>query len=108
MRSRADIVFGPSRVAVFVDGCFWHRCPNHGSLPRNNEAWWAEKLAANVGRDRRVDAQLLAAGWLSLRVWEHTHTGSAADAVEAAVRERRGLAVRQSPQPVPSAATEAR
>ena len=71
MRTRADIVFGPANVAVFVDGCFWHSCPEHGTVPTNNRDWWITKLTANVERDRRVDQDLKNSGWLSIRVWEH-------------------------------------
>jgi DNA mismatch endonuclease (patch repair protein) len=91
MRSRADVVFSRVRVAVFVDGCFWHRCPLHGTVPTNNREWWVEKLAANVDRDRRVDNQLAAAGWRSIRVWEHEDPVEAARQVAAivtAVRRR--------------------
>jgi len=87
-RRRADLVFRGPRVAVFVDGCFWHRCPAHGTLPRANRAWWEEKLTANVRRDRDTDAALNAAGWLGIRIWEHQDPVLAADRVEAAVRDR--------------------
>lgn len=71
VRVRPDIVFTRARVAVFVDGCFWHRCPVHGSEPRANREWWARKFEENVERDRVHDAVLKDAGWLVLRVWEH-------------------------------------
>src|SRR4051812_31427162 len=71
IRSRADVVFRPSRVAVYVNGCFWHACKEHGTLPTNNREWWRAKLAATVERDRRTDAVLRSAGWLVVRVWEH-------------------------------------
>ncbi len=86
MRSRADVVFGPKKVAVFVDGCFWHQCPEHASQPKNNAQWWADKLAANVERDRRVDRRLEENGWSVVRVWEHEDVLAAADRVEAAIR----------------------
>lgn len=89
MRSRADIVFGRSKVAVFVDGCFWHRCPLHGTIPKNNRAWWIEKLDKNVARDERVDAELRAAGWLPVRIWEHEDPVTAAAQVEELVEGRR-------------------
>ena len=88
-RFRADVVFGPARVAVFVDGCFWHSCPVHGNRPRNNAEWWAVKLDANVERDRSTDSLLTAEGWLPLRVWEHEDPAAAAARVGAAVRSRR-------------------
>lgn len=74
---RPDIVFVRVRVAVFVDGCFWHRCPEHGTTPRANTAYWGPKLERNVRRDRENDVALRAAGWTSIRVWEHA-SGDAA------------------------------
>ncbi len=65
------MVFTRKRIAVFLDGCFWHRCPLHGSEPRANGKWWKTKLGANVARDRRNDAALAAAGWQVLRFWAH-------------------------------------
>lgn len=85
-RRRADVVFRKARVAVFVDGCFWHSCPDHGSSPRANSGWWSEKLAANVARDRASDVELEGAGWKVIRVWEHESPTEAADRVERAVR----------------------
>lgn len=85
--SRADLVFGPAKVAVYVDGCFWHSCPEHGTMPRSNEAFWQEKLARNQERDAAVNEALAAAGWTVVRIWEHEEIGVAADRVEAAVRE---------------------
>ncbi|MFC9893051.1 very short patch repair endonuclease [Nocardia sp. NPDC127579] len=85
-RRRADVVFPRLRVAVYVDGCFWHRCPQHATDPKNNAEWWAAKLAANVTRDRATDAALRAAGWQVVRIWEHEDPGRAADRVQAAVR----------------------
>jgi len=90
LRRRADVVFGPARVAVFVDGCFWHGCPQHGTRPRSNEQWWHDKLERNRRRDRDTDDRLLAAGWQVLRVWEHEDPAAAAQRVQAAVRARRG------------------
>jgi DNA mismatch endonuclease (patch repair protein) len=84
--SRADLVFGPARVAVYVDGCFWHSCPEHGTMPRSNEAFWQEKLARNRERDATLNALLATAGWTVVRVWEHEAIAAAADRVEAAVR----------------------
>src|SRR4051812_24288137 len=63
MRSRADIVFPRARVAVYVDGCFWHGCPEHATWPKANATWWREKIEGNVRRDRRVDEQLVQACW---------------------------------------------
>ncbi len=70
-RCRADFVFVAQRACVFVDGCFWHRCPEHFALPKSNAPWWDEKIAANVERDLRQTEQLRAFGWTVLRVWEH-------------------------------------
>lgn len=72
MRRRTiDIAFTRRRVAVFVDGCFWHSCPEHATQPRSNADWWRQKLATNVARDRETDALLTAMGWSVVRVWEH-------------------------------------
>jgi DNA mismatch endonuclease (patch repair protein) len=68
---RPDVVLVRARLAVFVDGCFWHGCPIHYRPPKSNSVWWAEKLQANVERYRRADAALRALGWQSLHVWEH-------------------------------------
>lgn len=70
-RSRADIVFRARKLAVFVDGCFWHGCPIHGTWPRANAAWWKKKIRANIQRDRRTAALLRKSGWRVVRVWEH-------------------------------------
>ncbi len=70
-RRRADVVFTRAKVAVYVDGCFWHRCPLHATTPRSNQEWWTAKLDANVARDRATDEELSAAGWTVVRVWEH-------------------------------------
>ncbi len=88
--SRADLVFGPARVAVYVDGCFWHSCPEHGTMPRSNEAFWQDKLSRNRERDATVNDLLAAAGWTVVRVWEHEEIDAAADRVESAVRESLG------------------
>lgn len=90
LRREADIVFPRSRVAVFVDGCFWHGCGLHGTWPRSNAQWWREKIESNQQRDRDTDARLRDAGWLPLRVWEHELTQEAADRIEHALSERGG------------------
>ncbi|MGH4002301.1 MAG: very short patch repair endonuclease [Pseudonocardiaceae bacterium] len=71
LRTRADICFTKQKVAVFIDGCFWHGCPQHATSPKNNAAWWREKLDANIARDRRTDADLDDRGWQVIRIWEH-------------------------------------
>ena len=70
LRRKADLVFTRRRVAVFVDGCFWHRCPEHATLPAANRDWWEAKLARNVERDTETNRLLTEAGWTVLRVWE--------------------------------------
>jgi len=87
-RIRPDIVFTRARVAVFVDGCFWHRCPEHGSSPKSNADWWRRKLDTNVRRDRTTDEALAEASWTVLRIWEHEDIATAADRVETIVRSR--------------------
>lgn len=79
---RPDIAFTRARIAVFVDGCFWHRCPDHGTAPKNNGKWWAEKLDANVARDRRTDGELQKLGWTTIHVWEHEDPVMAAEAIQ--------------------------
>ncbi len=87
-RRRADLLFTRARLAVFVDGCFWHACPVHATHPASNPHWWRAKLEANVARDRDTDARLLAAGWSVLRFWEHADMEAAADLVAETWRER--------------------
>lgn len=70
-RGRIDIAFPTRKVAVFIDGCFWHSCPSHGSRPKSNASWWKKKLRANETRDRQADASLQRAGWTVIRAWEH-------------------------------------
>jgi DNA mismatch endonuclease (patch repair protein) len=86
---RPDIVFGPARVAVFVDGCFWHGCPEHGTMPRRNADYWGPKLARNIERDRSTEAALTENGWLVIRVWEHEDPLQAALRIGSAVTARR-------------------
>jgi DNA mismatch endonuclease, patch repair protein len=90
LRSRADIVFGPARVAVYVDGCFWHSCPEHGTKPATNVEFWERKLARNRERDAATNQLLGERGWAVLRFWEHEDPVVAADRVEDAVRSRLG------------------
>ena len=70
-RRRADIVFPRQRLAIFVDGCFWHGCPAHYSRPKANASYWRKKVEANVARDRDTDAKMLDLGWAVIRFWEH-------------------------------------
>lgn len=69
---KPDFVFRRARVAIFVDGCFWHGCPKHQKTPMTNRAFWARKLAANKARDSLVNRTLHVQGWLVIRIWEHT------------------------------------
>lgn len=89
LRSEPDIVFGPTCVAVYVDGCFWHGCPLHASWPAANAEWWKAKIERNRARDLATDAVLREAGWEVVRVWEHEDPVTAADRIEHLVRERR-------------------
>ena len=83
---RADIVFVSARVELLVDGCFWHCCPLHGTRPKSNSEWWAQKLDGNILRDRDTDFQLTAAGWDVIRVWEHEAAAEAAARISARVK----------------------
>lgn len=71
LRGKPDIVFTKAKVAVFVDGCFWHACPKHLIWPKNNAAFWKAKIIGNKVRDKRVTAALKRDGWSVLRLWEH-------------------------------------
>lgn len=88
---RADIVFWQARVAVFVDGCFWHCCPRHRTFPKANAAWWAQKLRNNRKRDLDTNRRLRRAGWHVERVWEHEVPAIAAARILAVVRRPRDL-----------------
>jgi DNA mismatch endonuclease, patch repair protein len=79
---RPDVVFIRAKLAVFMDGCFWHGCPEHGSVPAANADYWASKLRQNVERDRAIDSALVADGWTVLRVWEHEVVSDVDRAVE--------------------------
>ena len=85
---RPDIVFPKRRVAVFVDGCFWHGCPIHGTQPATNRDYWARKLDANRHRDISTTEALERDGWTVLRFWEHEDPSDAAEQVIAAIRQR--------------------
>lgn len=90
-RRSIDISFLGPRVAVFVDGCFWHRCPQHTVPAKNNAAWWARKLEDNVQRDRETTLHLEALGWIVVRVWEHEDMYAKAAMIAEVVRAlRRG------------------
>jgi len=83
-----DLAFVGPKVAVFVDGCFWHSCPTHGNTPETNRGYWEPKLRRNRERDREATAALIAEGWVVVRVWEHEPPKGAATTVETAVRSR--------------------
>jgi len=85
VRVRPDIVFTKRKVAVFVDGCFWHVCPEHGREPKRNEWYWTPKLRRNVERDRLVDQALAGDGWQVVRIWEHESLPAAVDRVRTAI-----------------------
>jgi len=80
-RRRADIVFRRARLVVFVDGCFWHSCPEHGTWPKQNADWWRQKIETNQRRDRDTDQRLAATGWMVVRVWEHEDPLRAAERI---------------------------
>lgn len=87
-RRETDIVFSGARVAVFVDGCFWHGCPEHMSWPKNNGEFWRHKITENQRRDRETTSRLTEIGWKVIRVWEHDDAAAAADLIAQIVRER--------------------
>jgi DNA mismatch endonuclease, patch repair protein len=88
VRRSADIVFTRARIAVFLDGCFWHGCPEHFQMPATNPGYWGPKIAANASRDADTERMLASDGWTVLRIWEHTVATEAATQIERAVRER--------------------
>ena len=81
LRRRVDIAFTKDKLAIFVDGCFWHSCPQHGSIPRSNTDYWIPKLVRNVNRDRETDKALRNEGWVVVRVWEHEDPDMAASRI---------------------------
>jgi DNA mismatch endonuclease (patch repair protein) len=85
---RVDIAFPRARLAVFVDGCFWHGCPRHSRIPGTNREYWAMKIARNQERDQRDDASVRACGWSVLRIWEHEALNDAVERVVAAKAAR--------------------
>ncbi len=90
-RRRADIVFRKARVAVYVDGCFWHGCPEHGRTPTSNSSYWATKMSRNRERDRDTNHRLKEAGWEVLRAWEHEDPHAVAARVVQLVQARQAL-----------------
>jgi DNA mismatch endonuclease (patch repair protein) len=88
-RRTVDIVFTRTKIAIFLDGCFWHGCPEHATQPKANAEWWRVKLDRNMTRDRETTDYLRAAGWTVLRFWEHESADEVARQVAAAVASRR-------------------
>lgn len=85
---RPDVVFRGAKVAVFIDSCYWHGCPQHGTSPKTNRRAWRLKIEGNRKRDRRAARQLQRQGWAVIRVWEHQDPRAAADDIERIVRSR--------------------
>jgi DNA mismatch endonuclease, patch repair protein len=81
-----DVVFPRAKVAVFVDGCFWHGCPIHGVQPKVNSSYWFAKISLNRRRDQAVDENLIGLGWQAIRIWEHEDPREAAARVKSIVR----------------------
>ncbi|MYR55487.1 DNA mismatch endonuclease Vsr [Streptomyces sp. SID625] len=92
LRRTADLVFGPAKVAVFIDGCYWHGCPEHYVPPKTNSGYWSDKVARNVARDRDTDHRLEDAGWTVLRFWEHEDSEDCAMRIAATVEKQRNSA----------------
>lgn len=86
---RIDVAFTRARVAVFVDGCFWHGCPKHGTIPKSNQAYWKPKLAQNKKRDQAQTAKLVAADWQVIRIWEHECRPVSEDVIDRIMRKLR-------------------
>ena len=89
LRTKADIAWRRLKLAIFIDGCFWHGCPEHATRPAANAEWWAVKLDGNVARDRRTDAILADRGWTVLRFWEHQPPADVADCIVAVLTDLR-------------------
>lgn len=99
LNRRADLVFTRAKVAVFVDGCYWHGCPEHGTTAKTNATYWDSKIGRNRDRDGETDRLLGEAGWLIVRIWEHEDAHEAAERVAGAVRG--SLSSRHSPTSPP-------
>ncbi len=84
------MVFRPAKVAVFIDGCYWHGCPEHYVPPKTNQGYWSDKVARNMARDRDTDQRLTEAGWTILRFWEHESPGDCALKIASTVSRLRG------------------
>lgn len=99
LRRRADLVFRGIRLAVFIDGCYWHGCPEHGTTPRTNREYWSSKVAANRRRDEDTNLRLTEAGWHVARYWEHEPPADVALEVQRLVMRRQAAGARQRPPP---------
>ena len=99
-------MFTARKVAVFVDGCFWHACPEHGSKPKANEWYWSPKLVKNVERDRMNDAALILAGWTVVRLWEHVPVDEAIATVVMALAASREAGPPSEPEAGPPSEPE--
>ena len=88
-RRRADIAFTRAKLGVFIDGCFWHGCPLHGTWPKHNTAFWRNKIETNQARDRDTNERLQALGWKVLRFWKHEDPNAAAETITRALRSQR-------------------
>ncbi|MFD6362947.1 very short patch repair endonuclease [Streptomyces roseolus] len=93
-RRRIDVAFTSVKVAVLIDGCFWHGCPEHATHPKANAEWWRTKLDRNMARDRETTEHLQAQGWTVLRFWEHIPPAEVAATVRATVAEKRRAGAR--------------
>jgi DNA mismatch endonuclease, patch repair protein len=93
---RPDVVFSRYRLAVFIDGCFWHSCPVHGTVPKRNVQYWTAKLARNRQRDSNVNSAFESSDWAVVRLWEHTDPTAAVDAIEEALRYLAGASGRMT------------
>ena len=85
----ADIAFTKSRIAVFIDGCFWHSCPVHGTIPKSNKDYWHPKLMSNVKRDKAINCELRNANWKVIRLWTHVPPEKAVNTIIEAVHHSR-------------------
>lgn len=89
-RRVADVVFPRLKIAIFVDGCFWHGCPRHATWPKNNAEFWKNKIETNRRRDADTNTKLLANGWTVVRVWQHEDVSRAVERIQAAIAQRTG------------------
>ncbi|MFJ9346847.1 very short patch repair endonuclease [Streptomyces sp. NPDC101237] len=90
-RRRIDVAFTSVKVAVLIDGCFWHGCPEHATQPKSNAQWWRQKLDRNMARDAETTEHLVIAGWEVLRFWEHEAPDAVASRIAETVRRRRAV-----------------